>query len=89
MGLWAHHPQPSLGSLLILGFHGQKPPSQIPQRSFTSYDERFYSLGVLSYHSFCSIGISVDFLISQEDYTRASFVGIGLYDMKTQSNILQ
>ena len=80
---------PSLGSLLILGLHGQKPLSQVPERSFPSYDERFYCLGVLRYRSFCSIDISVDFLISQEGYTRASFIGIGLYDMKTQSNILQ
>ena len=65
---------------MILGLHGQKPPSQIPQRSLPSYDERFYSLGVLRCHSFCNIDTSVDFLISREDYPRASLVGMSIRD---------
>ena len=63
---------------LILGLHGQKHPSQIPLQSLPSYDERFYSLGVLRCLSFYSIGTSVDFLISREDYPMASLVGMNI-----------
>ena len=61
---------------MILGLHGQKPSSQLPQQSLPSYDERFYSLGVLRCRSFYSIDTSVDFLISREGYPRASLVGM-------------
>ena len=82
-----HYPQSGLGSLLILGLHGQKPPSQIPQRSLPSYDERFYSLGVLRCRSFCNFGTSVDFFISREGYPMASLVGIGVRDENFQSAV--
>ena len=63
----------------MLGLHGRKPLSQIPQQSLPLYNERFYSFGVLGCRSF-SFGINIDFLTSQEDYPRASPIGMSVRD---------
>ena len=62
------------------GLHDQKSLSQIPQRSLSSYYERFYFLGVRGCRSFCSFGINVDFLISWEGYPKESLVGMSIHD---------